>query len=258
MSTKHVNYFSRLWINALCSIIKRKQNIDNAKQTRSMYDLTIRIVVEVASAILCFILLRFMIKPYRLTGESRYLGLPLGFAFLGISYILGAIALSQIYSSYGELAWLPLLARTFAFSFLVVTYYFSKEPARNSRILWDITLGLLVTVLIASVAAVFMFPQVAASSYMPTQQYLRIFNIICLVYISIYTLRSHIRKPDPTTIWIPFGFILLGISQYSFLIWAIDASNFAFTGALLIRLASLVVFLIVSYRTFYSSSKKVD
>src|SRR4030042_1572170 len=103
-----------------------------------MYDQTIRVVVEVVSAILCFILLRFMIKPYRLTGEGRYLGLPLGFTFLGISYILGAIALSGLFSSYSELAWLPLLGRTFAFSFLVVTYYFSKKPAKNSRILWDI------------------------------------------------------------------------------------------------------------------------
>ena len=224
----------------------------------TMYDLTIRIVAEVVSAILCFILLRFMIKPYRLTGESRYLGLPLGFSFLGISYVLGATALSGLFSPYMVLSWIPLLARTFAFSFLVVTYYFSKEPSKNTRLLWDITLSLLIIVLTASVAAVLIFPQFAASSHISTQKYFRIFDIICLTYISIYTLRSHIRNPDPTTIWIPFGFILLGISQYSFLIWAIDASNFAFTGALLIRLAGLVVFLAVSYRTFYRSSKKVD
>ena len=221
-----------------------------------MYDLTIRIVAEVVSAILCFILLRFMIKPYRLTGEGRYLGLPLGFTFLGISYILGVIALSGLFSPYMELAWIPLLARTFSFSFLVVTYYFSKKPSKNPRLLWDTTLSLLIIVLIASVAAVLIFPQFAASSYMPTQEYFRIFDIICLAYISFYTLRNHIRNLDPTTIWIPIGFILLCISQYSILIWAIDRSNFAFTGALLIRMAGLIVFLIVSIRTFYSSSKR--
>jgi hypothetical protein len=222
----------------------------------TMYDLTIRIVAEVVSAILCFILLRFMIKPYRLTGESRYLGLPLGYTFLGISYILGAITLSGLFSSYFKLAWIPLLARTFAFSFLVVTYYFSKGSSKNTRLLWDITLSLLIIFLAASVAAVLIFPELAASSYMPTQEYFRIFDIICLTYISFYTLRSHVRNPNPTTIWIPFGFILLGISQYSLLIWVIDASNFAFTGAMLIRLAGLIVFLAVSIRTFYSSSKK--
>jgi hypothetical protein len=223
-----------------------------------IYDLTTRVVVEVASAILCFILLSFMIKPYKLTREARYLGLPLGFSFLGVSYILGAVALSQIFSSYKEIAWIPLLARTFAFSFILVTYYFSKTSSKNTRLLWDITLSLLVIFLVSSVTAVLIFPQLAASSYVSTQQYFRIFDIICLMYISIRTLRSHIRNPDPTTIWIPFGFILLGISQYSILIWTIDRSNFAFTGGLLIRLAGLVVFLLVSYKSFYSSSKKAD
>jgi hypothetical protein len=223
-----------------------------------VYHLATRVVVEVVSAILCFILLSFMMKPYKLTMEARYLGLPLGFSFLGVSYILGAVALSQIFSSYKELAWIPLLTRTFAFFFIVVTYYFSKKSSKNTRLLWDITLSLLVIFLISSVTAVLIFPQLAASSYVSTQQYFRIFDIICLTYISIHTLRSHIKNPDPTTIWIPFGFILLGISQYSILIWIIDRSNFAFTGGLLIRLVGLIVFLLVSYKSFYSSIKKAD
>ena len=223
-----------------------------------MYDPTIRTVVEVVSAIMCFVLLRFMIKPYKLTGERRYLGLPLGFGFLGVSYILGAIAFSDIIFSFRLIAYLQLFARTFAYCFLVVTYYFSKKPAEDSRIKWDITLSLLIVGLAASIVTAIIIPQFAVDSYQATQVYVRSFNIICLIYISIHTLRSHIEKPDPMTIWIPFGFILLGISQYSFLIWAIDASNFAFTGAILIRLAGLVIFLIVSIRTFYGSSKKVD
>jgi len=222
-----------------------------------MYDQTIRVAVEIVSAILCFILLRFMIKPYRLTGEGRYLGLPLGFAFLFVSYVLGAITLSQLFSTYYELAWIPLLARTFAFAFLVVTYYFSKKPSKYTRLLGNITIGLLIIILTVSVPAVLMFPQLAFYSYLAAQGYFTIFNVICLIYISIFTLRSHIRMPDPATIWTPFGFILLGISQYSILIWVIDRGNFAFTGALIIRLMGLVVFLFVSIRTFYKSGKKV-
>jgi hypothetical protein len=221
-----------------------------------MYDLTIRIAVEVASAIICFILLIFMIRPYRLTGEARYIGLPLGFTFLGISYVIGATALTGLFSSYLEIAWIPLLVRTFAFSFLVVTYYFSKKPSKNTRLVCDLTLSLLIIAIIASITAVLIFPQLAANSYLPTQGFLRIFDICCLIYISFYTLRSHVRKPDPKTIWIPLGFILLGISQYSLLIWNIDSSNFAFTGALIIRLAGLTVFLLVAYRTFYTQAKR--
>ena len=220
-----------------------------------MYDPTIRTIVEVVSAILCFILLRFMIKPYKLTGERRYLGLPLGFGFLGVSYILGAITFSQTFFSCRELAYIQLFSRTFAYCFLVVTYYFSKKPSKNSRIKWDITLSLLIVALTASIVAAIIIPQFAVDSYQATQVYVRVFNIICLIYISLHALRSHIDEPDPTTIWIPFGFILLGISQYSLLIWAIDESIFAFNGALVLRLAALAIFLCVSYLTFNYSNK---
>lgn len=220
-----------------------------------MYDPTIRTVVEVVSAILCFVLLRFMIKPYKLMGEVRYLGLPLGFGFLGVSYILGAIAFSQIFP-FKELAYIQLLSRTFAYCFLVVTYYFSKKPSKNSRIKWNIALSLLIVSLAASILVAFILPEFAVDSYQATQVYVRIFNIICLIYISIHTLRSHVSKPDPTTIWIPFGFILLGISQYSLLIWSIDNSIFAFDGALVLRLAALTIFLLVSYLTFNYSNRR--
>jgi heme A synthase len=221
-----------------------------------MYDPTIRTVVELVSAILCFILLRFMIKPYKLTGEGRYLGLPLGFVFLGVSYVIGAIAFSQTFLPNRELSYLQLFSRTFSYCFLVVTYYFSKKPSENSRIKWDITLSLLIVALTASIAVAIIIPQFAVDSYQAAQVYVRIFNIICLIYISIHTIRSHVRKPDQATIWIPFGFILLGISQYSLLIWVIDKSIFAFNGALVLRLAALTIFLFVSYLAFNYSNKR--
>ena len=54
-----------------------------------MWDLA-RIIIEVVSATACFILVWFMIKPYQLTGEGRYLGLPLGFLFLGVSFTISS------------------------------------------------------------------------------------------------------------------------------------------------------------------------
>lgn len=224
-----------------------------------MFDTTLaRITVEVVSAIVCLILVKFMIKPFRLTGEGRYLGLPLGFSFLGISYIIAALAYSQLTNFFGELLWLQLLTRTFAFVFLATTYYFSKEPLKNTRLLWNITLSVLIVALVASFLVVIIAPQIASPTYTAIQVYVRIFNVICLSYIAIHTLRSHIKNPDPTTIWIPLGFILLGISQYSLLAWYIDSSYTAFTGALALRFTALTVFLLVAYRTFYSSRRRAD
>jgi hypothetical protein len=209
----------------------------------------IRITVEVVSAIICFILVRYMIKPYSLTREGRYIGLPLGFAFLGVSYVIAAFAYSELYY-FSELLWIQLLTRTFAFVFLAVTYYFSNKPAKNTRLIWDITFSLLIIGLVTLFLVIFIFPQFASNDYNASQMYIRIFNVICLSYIAIHTLRTHIRNPDPTTIWVPLGFILLAISQYSLLFWYTDNSLAAFTGSLTLRIMALAVFLAVAYRSF--------
>jgi hypothetical protein len=213
-----------------------------------------RITVEVVSVIVCFILVRYMIKPYWLTREVRYLGLPLGFGFLGLSYGISAIAYTGLYHFF-ELIWIQLLARTFAFVFLAMTYYFSKKTSNKTRILWDLTFSLLIVSLIALLIVVFIFPQVTSGSYTASQMYVRVFNVICLSYIAINTLRSHVKKPEPTTIWIPLGFMLLAISQYSLLFWYIDNSLAAFTGSLVLRLMALAIFLTVAYRSFHEGKR---
>jgi hypothetical protein len=102
---------------------------------------------------------------------------------------------------------------------------------------------------------IFIFPQVASNDYNDSQMYIRFFNVICLAYIAIHTLRTHMRKSDPTTIWVPLGFIMLAISQYSLLFWYTDHSLAAFTGSLALRLMALAVFLVVSYRSFHERKR---
>ncbi len=140
----------------------------------------------------------------------------MGFAFLGASYVISALAYTELYH-FSDFLWTQLLVRTFAFVFLAVTYYFSKKPSKNTRQLWDITLSVLIVCLFALFLVTFIFPQVASDTYIASQVYIRVFIIICLSYIVVHTLRSHIKNPDPTTIWVPMGFILLAISQYSLL-----------------------------------------
>ena len=96
-------------------------------------DPTIRILIEIISVIACCFLLRFMIKPYIITREARYIGLPLGFGFLCTSYVLSAIAILQPYYFGSRFMWLQPLEitfRTFAFTFLAVNYYFSENPQK--------------------------------------------------------------------------------------------------------------------------------
>lgn len=225
-----------------------------------MFDTTLfRITIEVASAIMCIILVKFMIKPYRFTKEIRYLGLPFGFGFLGMSFVISAIVYSSKPTSFFiDLLWFQSLIRTFAFVFLAITYYFSKKTTKDTRLPSNIAFSIIIVTLIVLFLGVFISTQIASHYYSTSQVYIRIFNVICLSYVALHTLRTHIRKPDPTTIWIPLGFILLGISQYSLLFWYIDLSLAAFAGALALRLAGLLVFLLVSYRTFYSSGESKE
>ena len=212
------------------------------------------ILIEIVSAILCFVLLRFMIKPYRTTREGRYLGLPLGFGFLGVSYIFMGFALYfESFIFVEDLKWLQLFTQGYAFAFLAATYYFSKKPPERTRLWWDITYAGLVFAAVVSYLVVFEPPMFGLPSYKTVDEYFRIFNIICLTYISIHTLRSHVSQPDPKTIWIPIGYLLLGFSQYSSLIWSLDSSFSAYVGAHLLRLSGLLVFLFVVYQSFYGT-----
>jgi len=212
------------------------------------------ILMEVVSAILCFVLLRFMIKPYRTTGEGRYLGLPLGFAFLGVSYIFMGFALYfESFIFVDDLKWLQLFTQAYAFAFLAATYYFSKKPPERTRLWWDITYAGLIFAVVVSYLVVFEPPMFGLPSYKTVDEYFRLFNIVCLAYISIHTLRSHVSQPDPKTIWIPISYLLLGFSQYSSLIWSLDSSFTAYVGAHFLRLSGLLIFLFVVYKAFYGT-----
>jgi len=215
-----------------------------------------RVAYELTSAILCFILVRFMIKPYRLTSDGRYLGLPIAFGLLGASYLFSSVIYTELPFFRQDFLWFQLVARTFAFMFLAATYYFSIKPSETSRLLWNITFSLITVAIVTSVVAVIFMPQFNFESYRTASQYVRIFIIICLIYIIIHVLRSHMAKPDSTTLLIPLGYILLAIGQYSLIIWALDGSMSAWWGALALRWGGLAIFLYIAYVTFYGSQKK--
>jgi len=215
-----------------------------------------RVAYELTSAILCFILVRFMIKPYRLTSDGRYLGLPIAFGLLGASYLFSSVIYTELPFFRQDFLWFQLVARTFAFMFLAATYYFSIKPSETSRLLWNVTFSLITVAIVTSVVAVIFMPQFNFESYRTASQYVRIFIIICLIYIIIHVLRSHMAKPDSTTLLIPLGYILLAIGQYSLIIWALDGSMSAWWGALALRWGGLAIFLYIAYVTFYGSQKK--
>jgi len=197
-----------------------------------------------------------MIKPYLVTREGRYIGLPLGFGFLGVSYVISAIAYAQPNFVEGDLKWFQLLFRGFSFVFLAVAYYFSKKPSKNTRIFWDITFSGLFVGLTALALLYFIAPQITLDNYWTINLFVRATGIVCLSYIFVHCIREHIKEAEPTSIWVATAYALLGISQYSTLVWVVDKSYFAFWGSLAVRLMGLAVFLYVTYHSFYQLKKK--
>lgn len=218
-------------------------NIDNLVWT----------LVDVVSAAICFVLVWFMTKPYRFTGERKYIGLPFGFSFLGVSYVMGVVGFLQSGGFVDFLSWVQLFTQSYAFAFLAVTYYFSKKETTLSW--FAISFGAILIAAAVSYSVLFVAPLYDLPHFSTVDDYMTIFNMVCLSYIAIHTLRSHASRPDAKTIWIPLSYLLFDFGQYSLLLWSLDGSVSAFVGAHFLRLTALVVFLFVAYQTFYSSNE---
>ncbi|MBN1358164.1 hypothetical protein JW988_05285 [Candidatus Bathyarchaeota archaeon] len=212
-----------------------------------------RISLEAISAIVCFILLKFMIRSYQATGENRYLGLPLGFGFLGASYAFSALSYSQIFS-FSNWGWIQLFIRGFAFLFLAITYYFSKSE-KNVKLLWNTSFGVLIIMFTSLILFAIFSPEISRSDYVLYYILIRVVSLLCVFYIIVHSLARHVKKPE-STLLAPLGYVLLAIDQYSSLIWVVDASYFALFVGLLTRLGGLVLFLLIAQRTFFRSKRK--
>lgn len=219
-----------------------------------MYD-TELFAIESISAIACFILIKFMVTPFRLTRETRYLGLPLGFGFLGVSYIFTAIAHISLID-FSDKWWIQLFFRAASFLFLLITYLFSGTIKKRNK-LWTTSIGVLIAILAFLILLSIFSPQTLGSDYTSAQKYVRVFNLICIFYIICHILKSHIAQPeDPITLLFPFGYISLGIGQLLQIIWAVDNSLLAFWIGIAFRLIGLTIFLLIAYKIFYSSEKE--
>ena len=216
-----------------------------------------RVTIEVISAIACFVLIKFMINPFKKTGETRYLGLPLGFGFLGVSYAFSAFSYSP-YFNFMKLGWIQLFVRAFAFFFLAITYYFSKSE-ENPKKIFNILLSVLFIVFIVLVILITVIsPTISFADYIFWSIAARVFSMICLGYITFRIIKSQRGQLDPAALAVPIGFILLIVEQYSAINWIVDTSYFALFGGIAFRLASLSIFLFVTFKSYYGTSSRRD
>jgi hypothetical protein len=214
-------------------------------------------ILDVVSAAFCFILVWIMTKLYRYTGENQYLGLPVAFSFLGASFVIGLTAIIESAAFVEVMRWLQVFTQSYAFAFLAMTYYLSRRGRKSTPLKAQIAFALILLVAVISLIIVFVVPIHDLPPFNIVNDSLRIFNIVCLSYVAITAL-LHVSRLDPMTVWIYFGFLLFDFSQYSFLIWSVEANTLAFLGGYFLRFVGLVVFMVVTYKTFYSSAGKMS
>lgn len=214
--------------------------------------LTELVSIHAAAIALCLVLVYFMSKPYKVMGESRYLGLPLGFGFLGLSHFFSAYTFFAPPTLHDPVVWLQFTARSFAFAFLALSYYFAKKPSQNSRVWWNLTLSILTVALMATFVGVAISPQ-STTAYLQQDMYFRIFNVVCLGFISIHTLRIFIKKKEVATGSTAFGYIQLALSQFLLIFWVAYLNQTVFWIAMLLLLSGLTTLVLVSYRAFNRS-----
>jgi hypothetical protein len=182
--------------------------------------------------------------------------LPIAFSLLAASYVLGIISYIESLPLADLIKWLALFSQSYAFAFLAVTYLFSKRRQEKTRLWFDIVSAAILAVFAICIIVVFVPPLLTWPDFKTGDDCMRVFNIICLSYVATHTLRSHASKPNPKTIWVPLSYLLLDFSQYSFLIWSLDASFSAFIGAHFLRIAGLLIFVFVAYEAFYKPANE--
>ena len=197
-----------------------------------------------------------MIKPYRVTGERRYIGLPLGFGFLGVSFAISAVTYAQLLSNSVMLWFFQLIIRAFAFIFLAIAYYFSNKPFNNRNLSYNFAFSGLLIFLATSVILIFIAPQIPSDNYIILNFAVRLESLICILYIIIHCTREQMKEPDQNLRWILVGYALLGLNQFSSLFWILYASYVVFWVSLTFRLMGLSVFLFIMYKIFYIKRKK--
>jgi hypothetical protein len=147
--------------------------------------------------------------------------------------------------------WLRIATQGFGYVFVAFTYYFSSKDEKTSKnLLLVITFASTVSVSLILVGATLSAPFMGISTVDIVDETLGAINLVFVGYIVYHLskrLKSLLKEEISGVMWAPLAFTLLWLSQYSFLIWAIDGSLTAFAFAHVARLVSLILFIHVYY-----------
>jgi hypothetical protein len=239
------------------------------------------LLITIASVTFCSVISIYFFRSYRFSGFGYLLGLPIGFAVLGVSFVFEQLSLIYQANSilYHLFFWIQLAVQSEAFALIALSYMLknrgihtkgsttyldhsnllvhhdvstkAKDLFISSLPMVAISIPLTVTMSALLVRPFLNYVELADLSFV-----MRIFDMIILGYIFKATTASLVKAANLKLLYIPAAFACLWLAQYSLLITYFDDSSIAFIGSVSARLAGLALFVYAMYNAMFTGRRK--
>ena len=236
------------------------------------------LLITIASVSLCCIIAFYFFRSYKFSGFRYLLGLPMGFAVLGTSFVCEHLSLSYYTNHllYHLFFWMQLSLQSEALALIALSYMLKKRVGWGkddyatidldlSKVLIhdnmstkarDLLIGILPMIVIlipfmVTISALFVQPFLNYVELADLSFYMKIFDMIILGYVFKSTIVSLVKGANIKLLYVPAAFALLWLGQYSLMINYFENDSIPFIGSIVARLAGLALFV---YAIHYAMS----
>jgi hypothetical protein len=227
------------------------------------------LLITIASVSLCSIIAFYFFRSFKFSGFRYLLGLPMGFAILGTSFVCEHLSLIYYtnYLLYHLFFWMQLSLQSEALALIALSYMLKNRVGSGkaddatadldlSKVLIHDSMstkarGLLIRTLpmivisipfMVTISALFVQPFLNYVELADLSFYTKIFDMIILGYVFKSTIVSLVKGANVKLLYVPAAFALLWLGQYSLMINYFDNDSIPFVGSIVARLAGLALF----------------
>jgi hypothetical protein len=238
----------------------------------------VSLLITIASISLCSIIAFYFFRSYKFSGFRYLLGLPMGFAILGTSFVCEHLSLIYYtnYLLYHLLFWMQLSFQSEALALIALSYMLKNRVGWGkddyattdqdlSKVLIhdsmsikarDLLISILPMIVISipfmvTISALFVQPFLNYVELADLSFYTKIFDMIILGYVFQSTIVSLVKGANIKLLYVPAAFALLWLGQYSLMVNYFDNDSIPVIGSIVARLAGLALFV---YAIHYAMS----
>jgi len=222
--------------------------------------------ITAVSVSLSIMISRYFFKSYSFSGFGYLLGLPVGFAFLGASFLfeLSSIMYRADPLLYPAFFWIQMSLQSEALALIALSYYYKNSDASKSNRRIKVRDILVIVLPLAMVAIPFLVPTFSLvnqpyfnyARLADLSFYMRIFNILIIGFLFKSTIASLVKAANVRLLYVPAAFALLWLEQYSLVLAYFDNSAIAFIGSAAARIAGLALFAYIMHSV--TSKRRIE